>query len=336
MPVTFRWGLQRPDLMRYNRVEGLSVGARAQARPNTQAGPLSLTMTVRTASAEHEPDARLDVTREGLEHRITWSAFHELAAVTEGAGHLRLGNSVMAALFGRDDGDYYRRSGLSAEWSPPSFTHRSFVVRGYAEHHGPVVTATNFAVRRMGDDSWAFRDNLMASGGWELGGLVGLTPWWGSDPRSVQGGVVVILQGAGGTWEYARTRLEGHVVFPLASDVRFTFEVAGGASWGDPPPQRHWLMGGATTLRGYGPRALEGPYFGRSRGELARQFAFGALYVFSDVAWAGDRDRMRLDDALHSAGVGLFLADGLIRMDAAWGLSSPKGFRLEAYLDGIL
>jgi hypothetical protein len=293
-------------------------------------------MTVRVASADHEPDGRLDVTKEGLGHRVTWSAFHELAAVSEGGGHLRLGNSAMAALFGRDDGDYYRRSGFSVEWSPPSFVHRSFIVRGYVEHHSPVETSTNFAVRRVGDDSWVFRDNLIASQGWELGGVVGITPWWGSDPRSTQGGVGLTLQGSGGTWEYARIVLEGRVVFPLPSDFRFTVEVAGGTSWGDPPPQRLWLMGGATTLRGYGPRALEGPSFGRSRGELARHFAFGALYLFSDVAWAGEREGIRLDDALHSAGVGLSLADGLIRMDAAWGLRSPKDFRLEAYLDGIL
>jgi hypothetical protein len=336
MPMTFRWGLQRPDLVRYNRIEGLSVGARGQALPSTPLGPLSLTMTVRVASAELEPDARVDATKEGLEHRIAWSAFHELAPVSEGGGHLRLGNSAMAALFGRDDGDYYRRSGVSMEWSPPSFVHRAFVVRGYVEHHRPVETATDFAVWRLADDSWAFRDNLAASEGWELGGLVGITPWWGSDPRSVQGGVGLMLQGAGGTVEYARTSLEGRVVFPLPSDFWLRVEVAGGSSWGELPPQRLWLMGGATTLRGYGPRAMEGPSFWRSRGALARRFAFGALYLFSDASWAGERDRVRLDDALHSAGVGLSLADGLIRMDAAWGLRRPKDFRLEAYLDGIL
>ena len=40
MPRTFRWGMQRPDLVRYNRVEGLSLGARGQIRPETALGPL--------------------------------------------------------------------------------------------------------------------------------------------------------------------------------------------------------------------------------------------------------------------------------------------------------
>jgi hypothetical protein len=33
MPRTLRWGPQRPDLVRYNRVENLFVGVRGQIRP---------------------------------------------------------------------------------------------------------------------------------------------------------------------------------------------------------------------------------------------------------------------------------------------------------------
>ncbi|MDP2957808.1 MAG: hypothetical protein Q8N53_15385, partial [Longimicrobiales bacterium] len=70
--------------------------------------------------------------------------------------------------------------------------------------------------------------------------------------------------------------------------------------------------------------------------EVARHFAFGAVSVFGDGGWAGERGAFALDEALTSAGVGLSLVDGLIRADAAWGLRSPRGFRLELVLDGIL
>jgi len=72
------------------------------------------------------------------------------------------------------------------------------------------------------------------------------------------------------------------------------------------------------------------------RAELAKTFSFGAVSVFSDVGWAGDRDRMRWKDSLYSVGSGLSLLDGLIRVDAAWGLRAPKGLRLDVYLDAIL
>ena len=45
LPRSFRWGPQRPDLLRYNRVEGLSVGIRAQGRPGSPLGPISVTGT---------------------------------------------------------------------------------------------------------------------------------------------------------------------------------------------------------------------------------------------------------------------------------------------------
>jgi hemolysin activation/secretion protein len=100
--------------------------------------------------------------------------------------------------------------------------------------------------------------------------------------------------------------------------------------------QRLWYVGGPTTLRGYHPRALGGTSFGRARAELARGFSFGRLSLFTDLAWAGERDDVRFDDALHSVGVGLSILDGLIRLDGAWGLRSPRDFRFDVYLDQIL
>jgi hypothetical protein len=247
--------------------------------------------------------------------------------------HLGSGNSITALLFGRDDGEYYRRSGLWSEWSPPSFRRRSFLVRGYAEFHQAAETATGFALARAGDDAWAFRGNLAAERGWEIGALVIVAPTWGSDRRSPRGGVDVRLQAGGGDWAYSRVAGMGHLQVPLHRDLRFGFEAAAGTSWGGPPPQRLWFLGGPTSLRGYGPRALEGPSFTRARGELARSFAFGALSAFVDFGWAGERDSIRLDDALLSAGAGVGLVDGLIHVDAAWGLWNPKSFRLELYLD---
>ncbi len=336
VPRTFRWGLQRPDLVRYNRVEGLSMGARGQVRPDTRFGPLSVTATARVGVADVEPSLRLDVTHETLRRAVTGSLYNELAAVDEDARPFGPVNSMTALLFGRDDGDYYRRSGASLEWTPPAADRRSYRVRAYAEYDRAVESNTDFTLAHLTASDWAFRDNLLAREGWELGGEVILSPWWGTDPRSPQGGLALGVRGAGGDWSYARASLVGRAALPLPEDLRLGLEIGGGTSWGDPPPQRLWLVGGPATLRGYDPRTQMGRAFGRARAELARLFPFGAVSVFSDAAGAGGRGPMRLEDALLSAGVGLSLVDGLIRMDAAWGLRAPRGFRLELYLDGIL
>lgn len=335
-PATFRWGWQRTDLLRYNRLEGLSLGARGQLYPSTPLGPLSLTATVRLGSADREPNARLDVTRETLRRRVTLSGFRELAAVEEEARHLGLGNSVTALLFGRDDGDYYLRAGGALEWTPPASERASFRVRAYAERHDPASASADFALRHLGQDGWRFRPNLAADAGWDAGGEVTLAPWWGSDPRAAQGGLEIATRMAHGTWSYRTASLVGRLALPFPADFRLVLETAGGSSWGAPPEQRRFGVGGASTLRGYEPRALAGTSYARARAEVARLFAFGALSVFGDGAWAGERGEFAADDALASAGVGLSLVDGLIRADAAWGLRSPRGFRLELYLDGIL
>jgi len=336
MPATFRWGAQRPDLLRYNRVEALSIGARGQVRPNTPVGPLSVTATARLGIADLHPNGNLEIAHETLDRRLSVEGYHELASIDERARHLGIGNSLLAATIGRDDGDYYRRTGASLRWTPPVASRRTYRVSAWAEHHEPVATETDFSLFHIGSDSWAFRPNLAADRGWEYGGALELTPYWGTDPNLAQGGLDLTLQGGTGDYEYARAALVGRVILPLPATLRLALEAGAGTVWGSPSVQRLWYVGGPTTLRGYHPRALGGTSFGRARAELARGFSFGRLSLFTDLAWAGERDDVRFDDGLHSVGVGLSILDGLIRLDGAWGLRSPRDFRFDVYLDQIL
>ncbi len=337
LPRTFRWGLQRSDLVRYNRIEALSVGARGQIRPQTPLGPLSVTATGRLGVGDLQPNARLDIVRESLARRLTLSGFHELTAVDERARHLGPGNSLTALLFGRDDGDYFRRSGVAFTWAPPEAERPTFELRASAEYHRPVAVETDFALWNLTSDGRSFRPNLQAREGWEYGGRLILSPWWGSDPRLAQGGMRLQLRGGEGDWRYAQASLENRLVLPLPSGLRLGLEAGGGTSWGDPPPQRAFLLGGAHTLRGYGPRAVEAHTYLRARTEVGRHLSFGTVSVFGDAAWgAPERTSVDADDILWALGGGISILDGLIRLDGAWALQDPRGFRLELYLDGIL
>ncbi len=304
MPASFRWGFQRPDLIRYNRVEALSVGARGQIRPHTPIGPISTTATVRLGLADLHPNVDLQLTRETLERRLSVRGYHELAAIDERARHLGIGNSLVAALFGRDDGDYYRRTGAELEWTPPSAARRSFRVRGYVERQQGVKAETDFSLVHAGSDTWRFRPNIAANDAWEYGASVELDPYWGSDPNLTQGGLDVFAQAATGDFEYARASLTGRLVVPMPARFRVALEVGAGTEWGTPSVQRLWYVGGPSTLRGYQPRVAGGTSFGRARAELARGYAFGRVSIFSDVGWAGDRSDIRWSDALYSIGAG--------------------------------
>jgi hypothetical protein len=336
VPRTLRWGLQRPDLVRYNRIEGLSLGARWQLRPQSFLGPLSVTVTGRLGVGDLQPNARIDVTRETIERKVTLSGYRELAAIDEKARHLGLGNSLMAAAFGRDDGDYFRRTGASIEWTPPTASRRSFRVLAYTEYHEAVARDAKIPLFRAALGGFHFRDNIRADEGWESGGVLEVSPWWGSDPNLVQGGLDGMVQAATGDWEYARASLVGRLAVPLPGAYRMGLEVGGGTSRGRPPPQRLWWVGGPSTLRGFDPRAMGGPRYARARIELARLFPVGAVSLFSDGAWAGEGSAFSLDSARYSIGLGLSALDGLIRFDAAWGVHGGSPFRFDAYLDAIL
>jgi hypothetical protein len=336
VPTTLRWGLQRPDLARFNRVEGLSIGARWQARPNTFMGPISVTATGRLGLGDLQPNVGLAFTRETLRRRVTVSGFNELAAIDEGGRHFGLGNSLLGAFFGRDDGDYYYRSGAALEWKPPTAARQTFRVRGYAEYHRLAEISTEFALFQFWKDDWAYRPNIEADEGWEYGAVIDVKPWWGTDPLLAQGGLDLMVQGGTGMTDYARASLIGRVVFPLPSELRLALEAGGGTSWGTPTVQRQWYIGGPRTLRGYDPRVATGADYARARAELALTASFGAVLVFGDYGWAGDLGAFELDNGFYSAGVGASLLDGLLRIDAGYGLRAPRGFRLEFYLDGIL
>jgi len=336
MPQTFRFGLQSPDLIRYNRVEEASLGARFQIRPQSPLGRVTMSLEARLGSGDLEPNARLDMSRETLTRRVTLSGYRELAPVHEGAGHLRFVNSMTAFFFGRDDGEYFRRTGAQLEWKTPSSQRRVFRLTAFAEYHEAAETGTDFSVRYVADDAWMFRDNIVADEGWEMGGQLSLSPWWGTDPRRAQGGLDATVRAAAGEFEYLRASLVGRLTLPLAARFRVGFEAGGGTHWGTPSAQRHWMLGGAGSLRGYAPRSREGTSYVLTRAELARTYSFGAVSAFSDLGWAGASDVFEMDDALISLGLGLSIADGLFRLDGAWGLRAPESFRLDLYLDAIL
>ena len=333
IPWTFRWGPQRPDLMRYNRVEGLSVGARGQLRPQTSLGPISATLTARLGSGDLDPNGRLDLTQETLDRRITFSGYHELAAIDQRARHLGVGNSLMAALFGRDDGDYYRRSGAALEWSPPTPEMRKAALRLFGEYHRPASVEADFIVWGLVDSDQSFRDNIEADAAWLYGGELELRPRWGTDPAMARGGLDLLVEGVTGDYEFVRSAVLGLLAMPLPARMRLGLEAGAGHSWGSLPVQKMWYVGGPSTLRGLAPLAMAGSSYVRGRAELARTLPFGALSLFFDVGWAGTRDAFEADDALRSVGVGLSIVDGLIRIDSAWELSGTEQFRLDVYLN---
>jgi len=342
IPWRLDWGWARQDLVRYNRVEGPAVGGRFGA---SIGGHYSTEASGFFGFADLQSKVRLDLEHSTVRRRLRLGAYRELTATDPRGRYLSFGNSMYAFLFGRDDGEYYRRTGADFKWRPPVGARESFEFRAYAERQDPVAAEIDFSLFHAFDTSWDFRPNITADGVEEAGAELRLSPWRGGDPLGTQIGLEVY--GHGARWrttgdvvetDYARAS----AIFRLAAPVfrpgwRLGFELGGGTTWGDAPFQRRWFLGGATTLRGYPASSASGSSFARSRLEIARGGDIGTVGLFGDVGWAGLRTDFEWGDLLYGIGVGGSVLDGLLRMDLSYGLTGPlKQFRVDLYLDALL
>lgn len=351
VPWNFNWGWARQDLIRYNRVEGPAVGGHLDWDLGDR---YTLGASGFFGFADLRPKVRLDLERSNVVRRLTLGAYHELQAVDPAAGNLGFGNSVDALLFGRDNGEYYRATGLDFTWRPPEGTRESLLFRAYAERHAAVENNIGFALFRVFDGDWDFRPNLEADDADEVGAEVRISPWWGHDPLKAQFGLE--FHGRGATWrpvgggehrdsdrmrsDYVQASATARAIIPVRGEGwdgwRLGLEAAGGNTWGDAPRQRSWFLGAASTLRGYPASVVSGPSFLRGRVEVNRVFHGVGASFFTDTGWAGDASDFTAGDLLYGIGIGGSLLDGLMRLDLSHGLNGPhRGFRVELHLDAI-
>ncbi len=326
-----RWGLAR-----YNRVEGLALGAHGEL----DLGRLQLDGSARIALADGEPDVEAGLTRETGTARFRAAAYRRLNAVDAaaggGGGALGFGNSLSALLLGRDDGYYYRSAGLALTVLPVVTAQQSFSVRVYAERQRSAAKQTDFSLPHALHSDHLFRSNIVADSADQVGAAVTLRAQRGFDPEGTRWGADVTLDGGAGTYGFGRASATLRFTAPLMPRVVGAVELAGGTSAGGVPLQSAWYLGGPNTLRGYGGGVMIGDAYWRARVEVANRLPVARLALFCDVGRAAARDHLSLARPLVGAGIGASFLDGIFRIDLARALKSPTGWRLDLYLDGIL
>lgn len=323
---------QAPGLLRYNRVEGLSLGARA----DLPVGGLAVDGILRIATATGQPDLDLGVTRNTPDLSARFGAYRRLTGVDADAHSLGFGNSIQSLLFGRDDGDYFRAAGVDVDVKPGVTESQSYEWRLYAEHQFTAPFGTEASFGHLIDRRTIFRPVIAANRADEIGStlrLRGDLPL--NEGRAALGGNVA-MDLAVGTFAYGRLTVTGRATAPLPGPFQGALEVSGGASDGQLPQQSHWYLGGPTTVRGYDGNAMNGTAFWRGRVEVAFGIPGARLAVFSDAGWAGRGADAFQVHPLVSAGVGASFLDGLFRVDLAHALAYTRGWRLELYTDAVL
>ncbi|HET6232381.1 MAG TPA: hypothetical protein VFE05_20065 [Longimicrobiaceae bacterium] len=321
------WGMGRPtlqvltpDLVRFNRVEGFSLGARA----GLSFGPAALAAELR-AGTTGEVGARLSGAYANAARRMEVAAYRGLQAVDPASQPFSLGTSASALLLGRDDNDYFRGTGAEVRLAPAAARRQLWDVRLFAERQSPVRARSNASLRGAFDDGFDVRPNLAADRIDQAGATLHLRGARGDDPARLRTHAELELHGETGDRSFGRPLLRLGADRLVGGGVGLAVGVSAGTAFGDVPAQRVWQIGGAGTVRGHDAAAMRGTSLWLARGELTRGVPLARLSLFGDAGWAGDRADVWKSHPLTGAGVGLAFLDNLVRIDVARGIGGGGG-----------
>ena len=324
-PRAIGFGILERGMLRYNRVEGLSAGG--EITQELGAG-MSWRAAGRIGHADLEPNVDLRLTRGDAARGISLGAYRRLAVVDDWGAPLGLGNSINALLFGRDEGFYYRATGLElagvngpAEW-------RLFAER---HHNAPVETQLSLPHAING---LRFRENVVATRGDLAGASVRIPFSLGLDPQRFRLLGAVRAEGAGGDFEFARGSTELTIMRNLPWRLAGALTGSVGTSAGNVPAQRLWYLGGTHTVRGHSIGTAAGDAYWLGRAEVSTDRLTFRPVVFFNAGWAGPRDDFsHPGKPMLGAGIGASLLEGLVRFDLAKGIRPNRGVRASLYLD---
>ncbi len=327
---TIGWGLGRAGMVRYNRVEALSIGAKG----DLDLGRLSADGSARIGVADLVPNAEIGLTRDARTMHLRLAGYRRLALFDPSTRALGIGNSANALLFGRDDGDYYRALGAELAIAPPATGTQWYALRIYRERQRGAVANTDFSLRHLLGAEAAFRPNLAAAPATETGAALTLRAAHGQNPVGWRWEGELTLDGAGGTYDFFRPSALLRLDLPLPGPFVGSLAGAAGTSTGTLPPQSLWYLGGPASMRGYAGDVRGGQAFWRGRASVATDLPAARVGLFSDLGWAGPRDAWAATPPLLAFGAGASFLDGLVRFDISRAVKAPTGWRVDLYVSG--
>jgi hypothetical protein len=345
------WAPQPPqlhmglDLLRYNRIEGLSVGA---SLTSVLGRGYTAQAIGRFGVADQIPNGEVTLSRSNGRSTVGARAFHRFSVANDDWGNpLSFGASVSSLLFGRDEGFYYRSwggefFGERAAPGPLSGAQMRWRVFGERQYGAGVRPNSHLSFAQLVADRY-FVDNIPAVQLVAVGAGTELARSFGANPRALRfdarargEGAVTERSDSLGMTGYARLVLDGTLARPLAG-LAWSLTGAAGSSIGDLPPQRAFFIGGVQTVRGQFARPAGagrvGDTFWLSRLEVARGVMALRPALFYDIGWAGARDSLNaMGRPMSGAGIGASVLDGLFRLDVSRGIFPERRWRTDLYI----
>jgi hypothetical protein len=330
-------------VLRYNRAEGVAVGAGISLSP---AEMLSLRGEGGWATGPAHPTGRLEARWPGTLGSVT-ARLRLNDPVDMGFRPVISGamNTVTAAIAGRDHLDPFYASGAAVELGRRLDATWEMGAEAALERHRPAALTTTYALAGTLDRPlpYAARADVFAlgvsltggtdpeQGAWWTAGLRPTVTGWRSDAPEAAGA-------AGWSGGLLIEAARGYRWAPGAADLRL--RAAGGVLAGSPLPQEHFRVGGRGTVPGHpfrervgdrmavldleGSRDLAWPWL-RARGLAAAGWAGGG-HPADDWPLAEDPEGSRAAAASIGAGLGVFY--DILRVDLHRGIGPGGGWEL--------
>lgn len=321
---TLEYGLAHT---RFNRVEGLSTGARSELGLGKG---YTAALTGRASLADAQLNGELSLSRSNGRRTITATGYRRLTISSDFGDPFSFGASLNALATAQEEGFYHRAWGGELTGTKPLIGGIEW--RLFAEEQWSASVENHWSLFGGAHD-----DRILGNVVADRAKLAGASLRWrggrGLDPAGWRLSGDFRLEGAAGDFTYGRGIAEASVSRGLGP-VAASLTAAVGSTEGELPAQRHFFLGGLYTVRGEEPTAGYGERFWLGRLEAGTNVAALRPIIFGDIGWAGPRTSWGLDERpMAGVGVGVSFLDGMIRMDLARGIHPKWHTRVDLYFE---
>lgn len=301
---------QFSDVVRYNRVQGLSVGAGLQVRP----GPAFTTLLIngRFAFGNLEPTGAVVWRRDGPGGRLDIKAYWDVQEVEPWTRGVGVGNSLNAFFTGHDDAEYYRGAGggFSYRWNAGLLRDVEFVAVFESQRSMPTEVSAPIP-DLFGDGTFPMNRSIV-EGEYVRSRLT----------RTGSIGLVEHHEGA----ELLSSQEQTAARFWIAAAIPFrvvqrtgTLTLRAGTVAGDSLTQMAFRLGGPQTVRGY----TYGTRVDRRFWSGQLDFALTRSQLIAPVVFADAGDTFTAEPMV-GGGLGVSFVNGLIRFSLSKGFVNPS------------
>lgn len=310
------------DILRYNRVQGLSLGFGYQVR-----APFDFTNfqgTGRLGLSDGRLTARLSMVRDAPGGTLALSGYRDVRELDPFTRNFAIGNSINALFVAHDDADYYLAEGGGITFEHSLDRGMDLTLSARFERESSVEAEAESEVNDLLGGSGRFPPNPAIREGEFLGGDIRLDGERGSTGWT--------FTGEGLVGEGERTfRLSAALRQRFGAKRGLTVSLRSGIASDTALPQARFRAGGLRTVRGFDYGTTRGQAFWSVQSDFTLSASWGFRPVlFLDAGQAADPAELFDTKPLVGVGVGASLLRGLVRFDLSHPLTSyHKGLRFD-------